>query len=359
MDADRSPRNRQESHSPADATPPVRVSVIVPYFGPPDGLTSCLLALRASSHDAFEVIPVDDGSRIAIEGVPNLVRLDRRSGPAAARNAGAAWACGGILVFIDADVVVNPDTVARFEGTLDVTGADAVQACYTYPGGGANAATRFLEDFQEYKADGIRGDAIGTLRGGCFAVRAELFRSVGGFDERFTEPSQEDTDLGWRIAKTGATIRLDRSNRVKHVRPVPGYLSLWGRYLRLFRSMIQLHLRAGLARQRGAVREPGPTNTMSRADQTWRPTASVASLFGVLGATVTAAAFGASAIVFCSLIALFTAIYLCVNIPFLAFVRRHRRPAELPGAILALVGFHGSLLVAILTAPFDFVWERY
>src|SRR4029450_7930169 len=40
-----------------------------------------------------------------------------------------------------------------------------------------------------------------TFWAGLGAIRAEAFRAVGGFDERFARPSVEDIDLGYRVAR--------------------------------------------------------------------------------------------------------------------------------------------------------------
>jgi cellulose synthase/poly-beta-1,6-N-acetylglucosamine synthase-like glycosyltransferase len=66
-----------------------------------------------------------------------------------------------------------------------------------------------------------------TFWGACGAIRREVFMSVGGFDERYTRPSMEDIELGYRLKKAGARIKLCKSLQVKH-------LKRWG-----IRSMLQ------------------------------------------------------------------------------------------------------------------------
>lgn len=73
----------------------------------------CLEGLTALLPPPDELIVVidgeDDGSDPAAEAAGALVlRLPRRSGPAAARNAGAQAARGAVLFFLDADVVPAP-----------------------------------------------------------------------------------------------------------------------------------------------------------------------------------------------------------------------------------------------------------
>ena len=65
------------------------ISVIIPVRNDPANLELCLRALDASEHPAYEVIVVDDASTDATPEVARrhgvrLLRLDTRSGPAAA-----------------------------------------------------------------------------------------------------------------------------------------------------------------------------------------------------------------------------------------------------------------------------------
>ena len=53
---------------------------------------------------------------------------------------------------------------------------------------------------------------------GLGAVRANVFRLVSGFDERFSRPSVEDIDLGYRIRAEGWRILLDPGIEGKHLK---------------------------------------------------------------------------------------------------------------------------------------------
>ena len=75
-----------------DTTP--SLSVIIPVHNGGAHLPRCLDALRTSDLTSYEVIVVDDGSTDACGDVAlarglEVVRLDARRGPAAARNEGA------------------------------------------------------------------------------------------------------------------------------------------------------------------------------------------------------------------------------------------------------------------------------
>ncbi|MBM3792356.1 MAG: glycosyltransferase family 2 protein, partial [Acidobacteria bacterium] len=107
----------------------MKYSVIVPTCGRPVQLSRCLEALAGLRYDrsGFEVIVVDDGGEQALERLVSRyekrmrIRLLRqpRSGPAAARNAGAGIALGRILAFTDDDCEPAADWLEQLEIRLE------------------------------------------------------------------------------------------------------------------------------------------------------------------------------------------------------------------------------------------------
>src|SRR3984893_5587462 len=95
-----------------------RLSVVVPVYNDARNLAECLAALRAADIPGCELIVVDDASPddssdVARRAGAMVITLPQNSGPAAARNRGAAAATGEILFFVDADVAVAPDAIRR------------------------------------------------------------------------------------------------------------------------------------------------------------------------------------------------------------------------------------------------------
>ena len=84
-----------------------RFSVIIPTFDRHDLLPEALDSVLQQTVDDWEAIVVDDGSpvRVSVPSDPriHLIRLERNSGPATARNAGVAAARGEVLCFCDDD----------------------------------------------------------------------------------------------------------------------------------------------------------------------------------------------------------------------------------------------------------------
>ena len=93
------------------------ISVVIPVRNGADTLARCLEAALASAYPRFEVVVVDDGStdataEIAARFPVKLVRLAAHGGVSRARNAGAAASSGELLVFIDADCLLERNALA-------------------------------------------------------------------------------------------------------------------------------------------------------------------------------------------------------------------------------------------------------
>ena len=153
---------------------------------------------------------------VAQEAGAGLVRLYERCGPAAARNAAARKAAGGILVFMDADTSVHPDTLERFAWKFrGDAGLDALMGSYDQRPSAPGVVSRFrnlLHSFVHHRAS-VRAT---TFWAGCGAVRRERFLSLGGFDESFPGPSIEDVEFGLRLHGVGGSIELDPGIQVTH-----------------------------------------------------------------------------------------------------------------------------------------------
>lgn len=216
-----------------DSPPAPEISVIVPAHAASSTIEACLRPLLRQRDHSVEVIVVDDrssddGPAIARRlGAQVVANLDG-AGPAAARNTGARLAGGTILFFLDADVVAGEDAIERvrasFRASPDV---HAIFGSYDEE----PAAREFVSQYRNLLHHFIHQSSDLSSRSfwaGCGAIRADVFRAVGGFDAaRFPAPSIEDIDLGRRLSLAGYTIRLERTLQVKHLKrwTWPGMIS--------------------------------------------------------------------------------------------------------------------------------------
>jgi GT2 family glycosyltransferase len=203
----------------------ITLSVVVPVHNGGTQLEQCLAALLASGSRPLEIIVVDDCSTdasataaCALRGV-EVVRLNQRSGPAAARNRGARRARGSIILFVDADVVVKRETLARVVALFrEQPKVAAVFGSYDDAPAAQNFVSQYKNLFHHFvhQRSAMRAE---TFWAGCGAVRRAAFEAVGGFDERrYQRPSIEDIELGSRLRLEGFTIILDKALKVKHLK---------------------------------------------------------------------------------------------------------------------------------------------
>jgi GT2 family glycosyltransferase len=198
------------------------LSIIVPVRNGASFLRRTLPALLAVLEPGDEVIVSDDGSTDGSADVARghgarVVSHAPATGPAGARNRGAEKAGGEVFVFLDADVRVHPDTLARLKDVLkdpEVAGAfgsyDATPEARSWISLYKNLAHHFVHQRSAREAS--------TFWAGCGAIRSQAFRHVGGFDESYRRPSIEDVELGYRLRAAGCRLRLVPEAQVTHLK---------------------------------------------------------------------------------------------------------------------------------------------
>ena len=220
----------------------VPVTVVVPTYRRPEAVERTLHALLDVDYpsERYEIIVVDDGSKDATEAAVQRV-IDGRatgervrylaqdnSGAATARNRGARAAQGDVLVFVDDDILVAPDHVARHlallaDNRLALTNGhweftpEVLAVLRTTPFG------RFRIEVEEWVKDTLPKQAVEnglvepSAATACnLGIWRDFFWEVGGFDESFPVAGYEDQDFSHRAVAAGARILYDQSIRLLH-----------------------------------------------------------------------------------------------------------------------------------------------
>ncbi len=201
----------------------MRLSVIIPVYNGARFLDRCLESLRDSSFYDYECIVVDDHSSDESRGVAArhgaaVVALDRNGGPGRARNRGAERARGEILLFLDADVCVHGDTLAQVDAYFRVhPEVDAVIGSYDDTPADPGFISQYKNLLHHFVHHSSRTRAW-TFWAGCGAIRRQVFRDAGGFDEAYTRPCIEDIELGSRLCSSGHRIDLEPTIQVTHLK---------------------------------------------------------------------------------------------------------------------------------------------
>ena len=203
------------------------LSVVVPVHQGREHLDRVLSALADSRIplNAWELIVVDDASsdgsaEIAAGYADLVVRLTGHArGPAYARNRGVEIARGNLIAFVDADVLVHPDALARMcQAMGDDPSIGAVVGVYdaSPTAGGLLSDYRNLLRHVEHRRDAGDTDAFSA---GLALVRREAFTHAGMFDEwRFQRPQAEALELGDRLRSLGYRMVRREDAQATHLK---------------------------------------------------------------------------------------------------------------------------------------------
>jgi GT2 family glycosyltransferase len=203
--------------------PPLTCSIIIPVCQGGPRFRSCLEAAIATIDLTDEIIVVADGQgdgswQLATELGLRVINLAGPYGPSRARNRGANVARGDILFFLDADVVIPHDAVARvrrfFASEKDVA---AIIGSYDEEPAELNFHSQYKNLFHHFVHQHGCLEAC-TFWGACGAIRRQAFVESGGYDETYERPCIEDIELGYRLTAASQRIRLLPELQVKHLK---------------------------------------------------------------------------------------------------------------------------------------------
>jgi glycosyltransferase involved in cell wall biosynthesis len=216
----------------------MRASVVIPTYNGRDKFPALLEGLARQSVKDFETILVIDGSKDDSEQIAKgrdwslqdfRVIVQQNKGRAGTRNTGAAAASTGILIFLDDDIILYEDTIAKHiaaqqthdtvVGILEPHNVDS---------------TKEFEQFSSYLNDKWNQESFYKSSGEViyitannFSIKKKVFDGVGGFNAQLRDA--EDFDLALRLNEAGHKIFLDDSIHVGHI--------LQGTFAKYFKRM--------------------------------------------------------------------------------------------------------------------------
>ena len=228
-------RLRTNPAAPVEERPPPLVSVVVVNYRGAADTIACLQSLRSLDWpaDRVETIVVDnasgDGSAATIAAAElgaKLIESATNTGFAGGCNLGAAKARGDYIAFINNDARADAAWLAHAVRALeadptvgcvaskvldwDGQAVDFVDAALSFYGHGFKL---HVGDRDPQRFDQPHDCLFAT--GAAMVVRADVFRSAGGFDERYFM-FFEDVDFGWRLWLLGWRVRFVPESVVYH-----------------------------------------------------------------------------------------------------------------------------------------------
>jgi len=196
------------------------LSVIVPTYRNRDTIKKCLVSIFNSSFTDFEVIVVDDCSDddsidLLKKFNVKIIRHGHNLGQSAARNTGTKYAKGEILIFIDSDIEIFPDTLKKIVDFLTANKDFIAVSGYLSPRCKIpNTLSRYknLYIYQSYRQE---PKVVPWAFTSIFAIYKYVFDLTEGFNPQIR--IIEDTLFGVVLTRAGYKLGFDSSIQVKHL----------------------------------------------------------------------------------------------------------------------------------------------
>ncbi len=214
----------------------MKASIIIPLKHEPEQILECLEAIAKEDLSFIDqVIVVENGSHDlrTLPSYPFKTKLLHltQGNRSKARNTGANLAQAEILIFLDADVVIEKNWIKKviesFTPHTIAVQAPIIPEC---PSSTLltkiviiRSFTRNSGSFLSIKKENTKNVILDSA---AFAIRREIFEKIGGFDESLMR--QEDRDLTQRLLSIKGIIFGLKTSSVRKIYTK----GLWNFYLR-------------------------------------------------------------------------------------------------------------------------------
>ncbi len=251
------------------------VSAVVVNYKTAALTLACVATLRAEGVD--EVVVVDSasgddcGERLAAaDPAAVFVPLGRNPGYGPAVNAGVKRTGAPVVIVSNADLTVQPGTVAALASALAADpGLAVVGPRIDRPDGTRYPSARAFPSLLDALGHGFAGlvttdnpwsrrylragqEAAGPtdwVSGAFFAARRAAWDEVGGFDEGYFMFS-EDVDLCWRLHRAGWGVAYEPAGVVTHLEGASRATAPYRMIVAHHRSLLRYGWRTGTWRER-------------------------------------------------------------------------------------------------------------
>ena len=207
-----------------------RISVVIPNYNNAATIGKCLEAAFDSQYGNYEVIVVDDKSEDhsveIIKRYPcKLICLENHAGTSKARNTGGKNSGGEFIFFIDADCLLQRDTLSIVNRTIlslhhhsaIIRGKQdgvVIGGTYTKIPYDKSFFSIFQSVFVNYsETRTVNPDYIAAH---AMIINAEAFKKSEGFPEDFL-PIIEDVEFTHRLKRSGFRLVVNPEIQVQHI----------------------------------------------------------------------------------------------------------------------------------------------
>ncbi|MEW6600475.1 MAG: glycosyltransferase [Nitrospirota bacterium] len=197
------------------------ISIVIPNYNMAATIGLCLEAAFASDYGNFEVVVVDDRSdddsvEIIKKFPCRLICLEKRSGTSKARNTGAKNSRGEYIFFIDADCLLERDTLSIVNRTLSDHGPGVmIGGTYARMPFDRTFYSIFQSVFVNY-SETKNIENPDYIAAHAMIVDTRTFLKSGGFPEVFM-PIIEDIEFSHRLRRSGCGLVMNPDIQVRHI----------------------------------------------------------------------------------------------------------------------------------------------
>ncbi|MDD5155988.1 MAG: glycosyltransferase [Candidatus Omnitrophica bacterium] len=194
------------------------MSVIVPAYNREDVIEQCLRGIRSSAYKDYELIVVDCASTdrtfpIAKLYADAVIQLYGRAERARARSRGVEVSKGQLIVNVDSDVVIKPDTLEiinlYFSRHQDI---DALTGCLSKENPYQDFFSQYKSLYMHYHFIKLP-ERVNFLYGSIYAIRRVAWRDCGSY-----AGIADDTALGQQLILSGRKIAFLKELQVTHLK---------------------------------------------------------------------------------------------------------------------------------------------
>ncbi|UCH81442.1 MAG: glycosyltransferase family 2 protein [Nitrospiraceae bacterium] len=197
------------------------ISIVIPTYNAEKYIPALLDSIFQNKIEDMEVVIVDDCSTDNTVGIlenypVRVIKMEKNSGPAKARNIGVEAAKGDIIFFLDSDVIVLEGAIREVEDYFDRNPAAqcVIGICSTEPLN-KGFVSRYMAMFEYIHLIGQENKQVSVFAPRCGAIKRDFFLEIGSYDENYKGADVEDFELARRINKQGSII-LNPKIMVKH-----------------------------------------------------------------------------------------------------------------------------------------------
>lgn len=222
-----------------------KISVVIPTYNEEKYLEDTLISIKSQNFKhPYEIIVSDSNSKdktieIAKKYADKIV-ITKKRGIAIGRNLGAKYANGEIILFVDADTILLPNTLNEVYNEIRKNNVSLVTSPYLSREYSVQYNFYLVLSYFYIKSLYLFGKTS-QLPGFFIACKKKDFLKIGGFNERLKV--LEDFDFSERMSKLGkisfveSTFVLTSSRRIRKwgLKAIPKYLATYFYYV-IFRS---------------------------------------------------------------------------------------------------------------------------